>query len=142
MKIRLRRGWFAPDISGNTSKKYVGRNGRVLARGHQLRKGVHEVPDEWLKLLPSDAQVLEGPYELEEDEREYAPAKGGPSLVNQPRNVMLDTTTATAAATQLAQITEKAENDRAAQIKKARVDNLAKARDAKVAKQKEKNANA
>ncbi len=137
MKVRFRRTFFAPDISGNTSKKYVGRNGRVLARGHRLRKGIHEVPDEWLPLLPSDAQVLEGPYELEEDEREFAPAKGGPTLVNQlggPAAVE------TAAATQLAQITEKAETARKEEIRVQRVANMAKAREAK--KQKEKDANA
>ena len=137
MKVRFRRTFFAPDISGNTSKKYVGRNGRVLARGHRLRKGVHEVPDEWLPKLPSDAQVLEGPYELEEDEREFAPAKGGPTLVNQPGG---PDAVETAAALSLAQIMEKAETDRKEEIRVQRVANMAKARDAK--KQKEKDANA
>ncbi len=137
MKVRFRRTFFAPDISGNTSKKYVGRNGRVLARGHRLRKGVHEVPDEWLPKLPSDAQVLEGPYELEEDEREFAPAKGGLTLVNQPGG---PAAVETAAALSLAQITEKAETDRKEAIRVQRVANVAKARDVK--KQKEKDANA
>lgn len=139
MKIRLRRGWFAPDISGNTSKKYVGRNGRVLARGHQLRKGVHEVPDEWEKLLPSDAVILEGAYTLEDDEREFAPAQGGPSLSNQDLG---PAGTQQAAATSLAALTEKAEAAKAEQLKAQRIDNLAKARDAKAQKQKEKSANA
>ena len=139
MKIRLRRGWFAPDISGNTSKKYVGRNGRVLARGHQLRKGVHEVPDEWLPKLPSDAQVLEGPYELEDDEREFASVKGGASLVNQPGG---PAAVETAAALSLAQITEKAETARKEEIRVQRVANMATARDAKALKQKEKDADA
>ncbi len=136
MKVRFRRTFFAPDISGNTSKKYVGRNGRVLARGHRLRKGIHEVPDEWLPKLPSDAQVLEGPYELEEDEREFAPAKGGPTLVNHLEQGLVEQVSALS----LAQITEKAETDRKEEIRVQRVANMAKARDAK--KQKEKDADA
>ena len=138
MKIRLRRGWFAPDISGHTSKKYVGRNGRVLARGHQLRKGVHEVPDEWEKFLPSGAQILEGPYQLEDDEREFAPVPGAPSLVNHLEQGLVEQVSALS----LAQLTEKAENDRKAEITAQRVANMAKARDAKAQKQKEKDANA
>ena len=140
MKVRFRRTFFAPDISGNTSKKYVGRNGRVLARGHRLRKGVHEVPDEWLLKLPSDAQVLEGPYELEEDEREFAPAKGGPTLANAPPDN--NPTVEEAAALSLAQITEKVETDRKEAIRVQRVANMATARDAKALKQKEKDADA
>ncbi len=139
MKVRFRRTFFAPDISGNTSKKYVGRNGRVLARGHRLRKGIHEVPDEWADKLPRDAQVLEGPYELEEDEREFSPAQGGPTLANQPGG---PAAVEAIAALSLAQITEKAETDRKAEITAQRVANMAKARDAKAQKQKEKDANA
>ncbi len=139
MKVRFRRTFFAPDISGNTSKKYVGRNGRVLARGHRLRKGIHEVPDEWADKLPHDAQVLEGPYELEDDEREFAPAKGGPTLINQEAPAPL---IAEVAARSLAELTEKAEADRAEQLKTQRQANLAKAREVKAEKHKEKNADA
>ena len=137
MKIRLLRTMFAPDISGNTSKKYVGRNGRVLARGHRLRKGIHEVPDEWADKLPRDAQILEGPYELEEDEQEFALVKGGSSLVNQP-----EANAGAVAVIQLAELTAKAETDRAEQLKVTRLANLAKARAAKKQKQEEKDANA
>ncbi len=82
MKIRLKRTWFAPDISGSTSTKYVGKNGRVLARGHRLREGIHDVPSEWQDKLPSDAIVLEGGYSLEDDETEYEAVEGGANPVH------------------------------------------------------------
>ncbi len=137
MKIRLKRTWFAPDISGVTSKKYIGRNGRVLARGHRLLKGIHEVPDEWLPRLPSDAQVLEGGYKLEDDEMEYAPVEGDGSLANQ---LGPEAAAATAAVIQLGAITETAEAKRAVETKANRRAGAERARAAK--KLKEENANA
>ena len=138
MKVRLQRTWFAPDISGNTSKKYIGRNGRVLARGHRLRRGIHEVPDEWQDKLPSDAQVLEGGYKLGDDETEFLPVEGGIPALLQPQSP----TAADAAAAQLADLTQKAEQGRQDQIKANRLANLEKARVARKQKQEEKNADA
>jgi hypothetical protein len=134
MKIRLKRTWFAPDISGSTGKKYVGRNGRVLARGHRLRAGVHDVPSEWQKALPSDAVVLEGGYTLEEDETEFPAVQGGANPVH---DVRLDTTQHQSVAT-LANVTQEAESRRAAEIKARRQANLAKAREAKQLKKENK----
>ncbi len=138
MKIRLLRTWFAPDISGNTSKKYIGRNGRVLARGHRLRRGIHEVPDEWQDQLPSDAQVLEGGYKLGDDETEFLPVEGGIPALPQPQSP----TIADAAAAQLADLTQKAEKTRQEQIAANRLANLKKAQAARKLKKEEKNANA
>ena len=138
MKIRLQRTWFAPDISGSTSKKYIGRNGRVLARGHRLRRGIHEVPDEWEKLLPSDTQILEGGYKLEDDETEFLPVEGGIGSAH----VLQSPTVAEAAVAQLADLTQKAEEARQEEIKANRMANLEKARAARKQKQEEKNADA
>ena len=138
MKVRLQRTWFAPDISGNTSKKYIGRNGRVLARGHRLRRGIHEVPDEWQDKLPSDAQVLEGGYKLGADETEFLPVEGGIPAVH----VLQSPTVADAAAAQLADLTQKAEQARQDQIKANRLANLEKAREVRQLKKEEKDANA
>ena len=138
MKIRLKRTWFAPDISGSTSNKYVGKNGHVLARGHQLRKGVHDVPSEWQDKLPSDAVVLEGGYSLEDDETEYAAIEGGANPVHDA----LKGLPAHQAATSLANITNDAEEKRAAEIKEVRIANMAKARAVRKQKQEEKQTNA
>lgn len=133
MKIRLRRTWFAPDMSGAASNKYIGRNGRPIARGHRLRKGIHVVPDEWEQKLPSDAQVLEGPYQLEEDEVEYALATTGSTLATDGLK-----TVEGAALEQLATTTFGAEAKRQAEIKANRQAGAARAREAK--KQKEQDA--
>ena len=138
MKIRLKRLWFAPDISGSTGQKYVGRNGRVLARGHRLRAGIHDVPSEWLNKLPSDAVILEGEYALEEDETEYAAVEGGANPVHDALKALPEHQ----ALTSLASITQDAEEKRLAEIKAARIANLAKARDARKQKQEEKQSNA
>ena len=129
MDIRLRRTWFAPDISGDTSGKYVARNGRVVARGHRLRKGVHlNLPDAWRTRLPSDAQVLNAleDYKLEEDEVQHAPAGDD----DKPDELY-------AADLQLAQaahaqrVEDEAEADRKVAVKQQRLANLVKAREAK-----------
>ncbi len=119
MLILLKRPWFTPDTSGNTSRKYVGKNQRPVARGALLTQGEHEVPDEWLKLLPSSTKVIE---EYSEDDAEEEESIHTTSL----------------AVTSLAAITAEAEGDQAAKLKLQRQANLAKARQAK----KEKAANA
>lgn len=138
MKIRLKRTWFAPDISGSTGKKYVGRNGRVLARGHRLRAGIHDVPSEWQNQLPTDAEVLSGGYTLEDDETEYLAVEGNANpvhdvLAGMPEHQSLAS---------LATITQKAEDQRSAQIKAQRVANLAKANAARASKKQEKDSHA
>ncbi len=126
MDVRLRRNWFAPDISGNTSKKYVSKLGRVIARGHRLRKGVHRgLPDEWFDKLPRDAVVLKEPedYELEDDEREHEAAKTEqtPELNDLARS----------AAEHAQRVIEEAEADKAAQTLANRQEGAKKAREAK-----------
>lgn len=136
MDVRLRRTWFAPDSSGDISGKYVVK-GRVVARGHRLRRGINRnLPDEWLKRLPSDAQVLKKPeeYELEEDEREHA-SVSEPSLANTDERTEADLLLAQAEHTTRLEL--EADADYAAQLKATRQANAQKARDAKVAKKKE-----
>ena len=55
MKIYLKNEWFGPD-------------------GARRRKGEHEVPDAWEKLLPKAVKVLVGPA------RAKAPGKPGPTF--------------------------------------------------------------
>lgn len=135
MDVRLRRTWFAPDISGNMSDKYVNLQGRVVARGHRLRKGVHRnLPDEWRDKLPSDAVVLKEPedYKLKEDEREHDPVVSDDSPAG--GDLDLDRT----AEEHLHRIQEEAEAERKKQLKEQRLANLARAREAK--KEKKDNA--
>ena len=141
MKVRLKRTWFAPDISGVTSGKYVAANGRVIARGHRLRKGIHpNLPDAWRKLLPRDAEVLddEAPVELEEDEREYDDVAGGqtPELDDLKQNDL-----ARNSAEHAERLRQEAEDEKAAQLKVQQVANLAKARQAKANKKANKKEN-
>lgn len=139
MKIRLRRMWFGPDISGVTGDKYVAANGRAVARGHRLRKGVHVVPDEWRKLLPSDAVILDdyAETELEEDEEEFEPAVSRPK----PPDELSQSDLVRQGLEHTRQIEEEAEETRLAQIKERRQAAAAKAREAKAAK-KEKETDA
>ena len=73
MLIKLKRTWFCPDASGITTSKYVQRNGRPAARGSRLRKGEHEVPDEWRDQLPPDAIVLSDDDVVDEEEQVWPP---------------------------------------------------------------------
>lgn len=138
MDIRLRRMWFAPDISGNTSNKYVSKAGRVIARGHRLRRGVHlNLPDEWRDRLPSDAVVLKEPedYQLADDERKYEPA------VSEANPAADDRAQADINRTAMEfrhRLEEDAEAEKAVQLREQRIQNLAKAREAK--KEKKDNA--
>ncbi len=130
MDVRLRRTWFAPDISGNTSDRYVSKLGRVVARGHRLRKGVHRgLPDEWRDKLPKDAVVLKEPedYDLEDDEREHDEVV---SLANRTDDRSKEDLSL-AAAEHAQRLLEEAEADKAAQVKEQRIANLTKARKAK-----------
>lgn len=121
MLIRIKRPWFTPDTSGNTSRKYVGKNQRPIARGSLLRVGEHEVSDDWKDILPSDAQVISEYSEDDADEDDF--------YVGHVQQAQV---------TSLAAITAQAEGEQAAKLKQQRVDNLKKAREAK----KEKAANA
>lgn len=131
MKVRLRRTMFAPDISGDTSGKYVHANGRVIARGHRLRKGIHpNLPEEWRDKLPRDAEILddEVPTELEEDEKEYEDVGGGqtPELDDLKQNDL-----ARQGAEHAQRLIDEAEADKAAQTKANRQAGAARARQAK-----------
>ena len=140
MDIRLRRTWFAPDISGDTSGKYVARNGRVIARGHRLRKGVHlNLPDAWRELIPSDAQVLNEveDYELGEDEVQHDPVTADTPAPDDRARADIQL----AQAQHAQRLEEEAEQERQDEIRTTRQANAAKARQAKQDK-KEKTDNA
>ncbi len=129
MKVRLKRTWFAPDISGVTSGKYVATNGRVIARGHRLRRGIHpNLPEEWRKKLPSDAEILDDavPVVLEEDEREYGDVTGGqsPELDDLRQNDL-----ARQGAEHAERLRQEAEADKAAQAKEQRQANKKEKKD-------------
>ena len=141
MDIRLRRTWFAPDTSGDTSGKYVARSGRVIARGHRLRKGLHlNLPDTWRKLLPPDAQVLNEAedYELEPDEKQHEEVQSQPPALDERGQADIQL----AQAQHAQRLEDEAEEERRDEIRATRQANLAKARAAKQDKQKEKTDNA
>lgn len=135
MRIKLKRTWFAPDTSGHTTTKYVGRNGRPVARGSRLRKGYHDVPEEWRDLLPSDTVIVADDYEEPPEERPEAP---------QPTLHAGAAFVAALQAQSLANVendqAEKMEAKRAAQAKTNRQEGAARARAAKQQKQEKANA--
>ncbi len=139
MKIRLRRMWFGPDISGVEGDKYVAANGRAVARGHRLRKGVHVVPDEWRDLLPSDVAILDdaGETELEDDEKEFELAVSRST----PPDELSQSDIISAGLEHTRRIEAEAEETRLAQIKERRQAGAKRAREAK-AEKKENEANA
>lgn len=134
MRVKLKRTWFAPDISGHTATTYVGRNGRPVARGHRLRKGIHEVPSEWRALLPPDAVVLDDDDFGDLDDMFYDEA-----MHREPQpDDLVKGDIGHAAAEQMRAIEQQVEEDDKAKLKAQRIANLAKARAAKAEKQENK----
>lgn len=139
MRVKLRRIWFAPDISGATETAYVAKNGRPVLRGHRLRKGIHEVPDEWRDKLPSDARVLEDEDLGELEDVVYPNAGNAPK--GETKADGEHASLASAAANHVLALQVEEEERRQEKLKVTRVANLAKARETK-RQNKENKANA
>ena len=79
----------------------------------------------WRQFLPSDAEVLDTSYTLEEDEKEY----NAPTSVNAPRDDERDQSDVAMHGAAIAfQLEQDAEKERQERIAQARSDNLKKAR--------------